>query len=321
MKKVFSTDVVHPRDRFDFWHSVACATIVGHSSQPDCRATFNAEIEAGKLADIGIVRFENSAMSVSRTAKHVSQSQADELFVCQQSTGTLSLEQDGRQIVLTAGEATLLDPSMPYDAKFTSGSKLVVLKFPRRALEARIGTSRELIARSMTSSGPECAMMSSFISMLPRAVDNVPPATEKVIQNLTLDLVAVSMIRIHGQRKRRLSSARSLTLLNIRTVIEAKLHEPTLDPATVAAAAGVSLRYANSLLAEEDTSLGRLILSMRLHRCKMAMEDPLQNHRNISEIAYGWGFSDMTHFGRAFRAKYEMLPREFREMKRRERGS
>ena len=29
-----------------------------------------------------------------------------------------------------------------------------------------------------------------------------------------------------------------------------------------------------------------------------ALEDPLQNHRRVSEIARGWSFSDMTHFGR-----------------------
>ena len=32
MKTVFSTKLVHPRDKFDFWHSVACKTVVDHDS-------------------------------------------------------------------------------------------------------------------------------------------------------------------------------------------------------------------------------------------------------------------------------------------------
>jgi hypothetical protein len=60
MKKRFSTRHVHSRDRLDYWHSVACNNLVGHSSTPECRQTFAAEIETGMLADIELVLFENS---------------------------------------------------------------------------------------------------------------------------------------------------------------------------------------------------------------------------------------------------------------------
>jgi AraC family transcriptional activator of tynA and feaB len=33
---------------------------------------------------------------------------------------------------------------------------------------------------------------------------------------------------------------------------------------------------------------------------------------NISEIAYAWGFNDLSHFNRAFRARFGMTPREWR---------
>jgi AraC family transcriptional activator of tynA and feaB len=81
-----------------------------------------------------------------------------------------------------------------------------------------------------------------------------------------------------------------MALLNVRTAIESRLSDPTLDPASVAEAAGVSVRYANALLAEQDTSIMRLIRTRRLARCRMALEDPLQNRRTVSDIAYGWGF-------------------------------
>ena len=64
---MFSTSEVHVRDRFDYWHDVACRSIVNHDSQPECRLTFNAAIQAGALADIGLVVFENSPMDISRT--------------------------------------------------------------------------------------------------------------------------------------------------------------------------------------------------------------------------------------------------------------
>jgi AraC family transcriptional activator of tynA and feaB len=54
MKKLFSTADVHRRDRFDYWHNVACKTLVDHLSKPECRQTFEAQIETGTLADIDL---------------------------------------------------------------------------------------------------------------------------------------------------------------------------------------------------------------------------------------------------------------------------
>ena len=62
----------------------------------------------------------------------------------------------------------------------------------------------------------------------------------------------------------RLSSARSLALVNLRAAIEARLTDPALDAGTVAAAAGVSVRYANEVLARNDTSIMRLVQARRL---------------------------------------------------------
>ena len=109
-----------------------------------------------------------------------------------------------------------------------------------------------------------------------------------------------------------ISSARSVALLNVRAAIESRLGDPGLNATTVAEA-GISIRYANALLAEVNTSIMRLVLAMRLARCRQALEDPLQNNRTVSEIAYGWGFSDMTHFGRRFKDMYDVSPRDYRK--------
>ncbi|MFB6451142.1 helix-turn-helix domain-containing protein [Bradyrhizobium tunisiense] len=49
-------------------------------------------------------------------------------------------------------------------------------------------------------------------------------------------------------------------------------------------------------------------------RCRYALENPSHPHRAVSEIAYGSGFSDMTHFGRRFKEAYGVLPSEYRKL-------
>jgi AraC-like DNA-binding protein len=48
----------------------------------------------------------------------------------------------------------------------------------------------------------------------------------------------------------------------------------------------------------------------------MAFVDPRQSHRSISDIAQGWGFTDMTHFGRCFKDEYGLSPRDYRKLQK-----
>jgi AraC family transcriptional activator of tynA and feaB len=45
----------------------------------------------------------------------------------------------------------------------------------------------------------------------------------------------------------------------------------------------------------------------------VALRDVRQRPRHISEIAYAWGFNDLSHFNRAFRQRFDMTPSEWRE--------
>jgi AraC family transcriptional activator of tynA and feaB len=316
MEQLFSTETVHPRDRFDYWHDVACRNLLKHDSRPECRLKFQAAIYAGRLADLGLMLFNNSPMGVSRTQHQVARATSDELFVCRQMSGLLALEQNGREIEIEAGDVTLIDPLIPYRGKFSRGSNLLALKVPRRALEARVGGVRDMVLRPIKPSQADGSLLSSFAAMLPPHVGRMSPVAENLAKEHVLDLLAVSLTTVVGARKPRVSSAHSFALMNVRAAIEARLTDPMLDASAVAAAAGISVRYANSVLAREDTSIMRLILARRLARCQEALWDPSQAHRSLSEIAYGWGFSDMTHFSRRFRAAYGVLPSEYRKRRR-----
>lgn len=316
MHTCFSTDDVHPRDRFAYWHDVACKTLVKHHSQPQDRRSFYAEIGVAALSDLELVMLENTALSVDHTLQHVRHAEADALFVCRQIAGELALEQAGRNLLLKEGDMTLLDPLMPYSGRFSAGSKLLVLKVPRNALEARIGRIRHVTARSITPLDGDCGLASNFLGMLPQHVAGLSLTGEETVKHQALDLVAVSLATTMKRQKPCVSSAKGLALVSLHAAMDSRLSDQALDGETAAAAAGISIRYANSVLAEEGTSLTRLIQAKRLERCRMALEDEAQAHRTISEIAYAWGFSDMTHFGRRFRARFGLLPSDCRRQAR-----
>lgn len=312
MDTVFTTDHVHLRDRFDYWHEVACRDVVVHDSRPVCRGTFRAELQTGSIGSLDLVCFQNSGMTVDRATRHLSRTSDEQLFLCRQFRQHLALEQNGRQVVLEPGDITLIDPSLPYRGQFSDGSEVLVVKVQRALLESRLGRTRDLLAQRLTTA--EGRLASAYMAMLPSHVD-VAGSAEGLVEAHLLDLVALSFGRAANEMAPRRSSARSLVRLRLHAEVEAHLADPALRAGTIADAAGVSVRYANAVLADEDTSLAQLIQTRRLARCRQALEDPAQAHRTVSEIAYGWGFSDMTHFGRRFKAAYGLLPSECRRSK------
>jgi len=277
---------------------------------------FEAEIKTGSVGHLNLIQFHNSPMLVTHTESHVSHTRSDDLFVCRQISGSVIIEQHTREVSLDVGPVTLVDPLQPYRAKFLKGSATLVIKVPRRELEARLGKTEELTARLIKLDRPEDVVTASLLEMLPAVTSRkMSQGAEEMMGNLSLDLVAISFSAATGGL-RALSSSRAATTMRLRAVIEARLADHDLDTPTVAAAAGLRVRYANEVLAEQGTSISRLIGTRRLARCRSALGDPMQAHRTISEIAHGWGFSDMTHFARRFKQVYGTSPKEFRSSSR-----
>lgn len=314
METIFSTRRIHRRDKFDYWHSVACKQIVDHDSRPEARLSFDAKIKLGTLGNLELILFKNSPMRISHTAAHASRTKSDHLFVCRQLLGGVLLEQETREIALEAGSVVLLDPLLPYSGKFLQDSKMLVVKVPRRELEVRLGKIRNMVARLIKPARAEDSLMSVVLGMLPPFTNQTSSISDDLVGNHVLDLIAMSLAKGAEDARPRVSRSKAVLLLKIRAAVDANLSDPSLDPRAVADSVGVSVRYANQVLEEHNTSLARLILARRLARCRCALEDPAQANRTVSEIAYSWGFSDLTHFGRRFKRAYEILPREARAL-------
>lgn len=312
MKTLFSTAEVHPRHRFDYWHDVACKKIVGHEATPINRLSFHASIHKADLGGLDLIVFENEAMDAARTCRNIAREPDESLLVCRQIEGAMHVEQDSRQLLLTAGELTIVDPQRPYSVVFPSRSNMLLLKVPRSALEARVGRIDQITARALCATNGIGTVLSEHLAVLPKHVKLIDAAAAMTAAAYTLDLIALAISRLPAGSPRGRSAARSLAASRLRAFIDTRLSDPTLDPSSVAAGCGCSLRYAQALLAENRTSIVRLIQERRLQQCEKALADPAQDHRLVGEIAFAWGFSDLTHFCRLFKKRAGMTPREYR---------
>jgi AraC family transcriptional activator of tynA and feaB len=315
MKQIFSTEDVQPRDRFDCWHDVICRHVIPHDSVPDCRSTFAARVDSAVLADLALVSFDTGSITCTYEKQHLG-AMPDELILVRQMKGAMHLTQNNRSVSLTAGEMTLVDNRTVYSARLSADSSLLVAKYPRRSLTQRVGTIDRFLTRRLAADRGESGLLSDYLRILPAHTEALGASAPQV-SNQLLDLIAVALWKSGGAAEvPHLGSSRAVLGMQLRAAIERNLSDHTLTAEVLAKLVGISLRYANSILSEDNTSVGRLLQARRLEHCRRALADPAKGHRSISDIAYSFGFTDMTHFGRRFRHAFGLLPSDYRKDQR-----
>ncbi len=312
----YSTDDVHPRDRISFWSDVATKEFARHELSSALGPTFSATVRVGTLADIGVAIVECGPHVVTRTARDAAHDSVDDIYACVHQSGRATFLQDGREAASEDAGLMLLDMRRPFSAVIQTPTRAVIFKIPREQLEARLGSVAALTARSLSAQRPVAAIASEFLTMISKRLGTFEGSAASRIGEQALDLIALAFSTESDRDGAALSTARGTALLRLKAAVETSLCDPELRPPAVAAAAGVSVRYANALLSHEGTSLERYIQDRRLERCRCMLSDPAQSHRTIGEIAFSWGFSDVSHFGRRFKAEYGYSPSDYRRQMR-----
>lgn len=311
MDVVFSTERVHVRDRLDYWREEASKVFVEHQFDSAAGRSFRGVLRGVAVADLGLATFESDEACVQYTDRCARRLSSDDFFVCRQITGAGVLQQDGNIVQPEIGDLWFIDPRRPFTIDVQPASLSLAVKVPRAELEARLGDISALTARAVSHLSPIVSLASGFLDMLAKRGNSIEePAATKVTQQ-ALDLMALAM-RPELEEGVTVSSTRSVTLLRLKAAIENQLRDPALKPAGAAAATGISVRYANVLLAEEGTSLERYIVNRRLDSCHRILTAPGHVSRTVSEVAYAWGFSDLSHFTRRFKARFGCSPGECR---------
>ncbi|WP_018158102.1 helix-turn-helix domain-containing protein [Demetria terragena] len=105
---------------------------------------------------------------------------------------------------------------------------------------------------------------------------------------------------------------KTAALLRIEQAIDRHLRDGDTTAGLIAADAGLSVRRANTILAERDTSLIRELTKRRIDRVAHDFSQPINEVRSISDIAQSWGFRHMGRFSSTFKAQYGKTPLQHR---------
>jgi AraC-like DNA-binding protein len=123
-----------------------------------------------------------------------------------------------------------------------------------------------------------------------------------------VQLLAATLAQCAPLAERRARKLSEFHIARIKQYVASNLHDSALSVATVSAALKISRAHIHRMFLGEPYSFSEWLWHQRLLACKAALRDPGQAHATVSHIAYSTGFNNMSHFSRAFRAKFGISP-------------
>ncbi len=317
MRGSFSTDRVAAKDAFAYWSDLVCDVFV----KLDCNSTVRDRFKATMLYDtlgwLRVVEAESDAIEAQRSRRQIAKGCEDDLLVSIQIKGKTQLIQDGHEAVLNAGDFALYDSSRPYVLRMSDDTRLICLQFPRSEIVGRLGPVSPFVARTVGGEHGVSSLFLELARMLPKRVSELDKAAAEGVAEHVVDLLALSLGSKRGDAFQ-LANGHAAMRSRLKQAIRRHIRDPDFCPTLAARSAGISVRHANRLLAEENTSLGRFIIGERLAGCREMLSDAYYDNLSIGEIAYSYGFNDLSHFSRAFRARYGRSPKEYRSRRTRQ---
>ncbi|MBW8812998.1 MAG: helix-turn-helix domain-containing protein [Caulobacterales bacterium] len=312
MQATLTTDAAPEGKRLDFWRDVVCSTFF----LAECHATregpFHGSISTTATPQIAVSRLRSGAQHVVRNADHVRRTDGEVFLINLQVSGHGGFVQDGREVLLGPGDFTCTDSTRACEMHYTGDFEQVVFYMPRTLVTEARGETDRLTATHVAAESPIGSIVSPFLRQVAAQIRHVQASTAARLAETGMALVMTAFGEMAGGDHDPRRWGRMALRERANQVIDARSCDPDLNPATVAAALGISLRHLQSVFREDGTTPSEWIWRRRLERSRRDLAAPALAAASISTIAYACGFSDVAHFSRRFKAAYGLSPRAFR---------
>lgn len=303
--------VVKPTDSFDHWHQVTCRDF----SLTECRRIpdhqFRAQIA---IRDFGSLKVNNiwsrtspdQLICVERSESDTRRDPRDYFMLWLTLGGEIVFTQGGRTARMKAGDLTLHDQAQPFKLEFAETSHSLMISIPRPMLIARLSDAARLTARTID----HASRLGSFTGSMVRQLVDLDEDREDVVERLSASTLDVLATALAAELAPSATTGQDKRLDDVKRFMLARLEASELTPDSVATAQNMSPRTLNRLFALDGTTPMRWLWEQRLAASHRALT--LGEARHVTDAAFRFGFSDVSHFSRAFRAKFGCSPNTVR---------
>jgi AraC family transcriptional activator of tynA and feaB len=302
---IWSTDTIPARERFSYWREALCQAVFNISIEAPPK-DFSARVVARSAGPLRFATSESSGYHVVRTQRDTAP--ADHYSIYLQLRGRAIISQGDQALAFDPSDIAISDGRDPFRADLSIAGKRAFAVIPRDMLNRRAPWLRDKPLHRLAAS-------TRFVNLARHHM------MELTADNSTLSEGGMSLLTENLCNLLALASAPEVSPNRLQPELQIEamlafcrqnLHDADLSPQRVADHLGISVRTLHLRFSQIGETFGRWLRDSRLDACSLALRDPAQSAANISEIAYRWGFNDLSHFNKAFRERFGRTPGEWR---------
>ncbi len=285
----------------------------------DCRLrdrqlkkSFVGELGTTRLNRVNLARVGGLPVDAYRRKQNISQLHEAVYLVKFQLIGQGLVKQRGREAYLRPGDFVVCSTAEPYELQFRENYRQAVLAVPQPLLREMFHSPDDYLGVRMGKELPTNSLLSQFVCSMVEHIDALEPSIVQRLEANVLDLLITALHSVAGVPAKAIESAAEVHLRRIKRFITMHLQDPRLSVEFIAESESISKRYLHLLFKQAGMSVSRYIQQKRLEACCRAFANPSMGNTSTGDIAMAWGFGDISHFHRCFKAQYQMTPKQFR---------
>lgn len=300
-------------ERFAAWRRLTVESHIPMAIDSDHKDDFRATVDVYNVGGLALSRLHYPPLVGRRTRRLIQQSDPEMLMASYLSQGRHIYRHRRDECVVDPRHVIVNDSSRVATVINDTYVTHTVLQLPRSVFDyngllARLHTTGPIPATHGLG-----AVLARVLVDLAEHGDTHPPGVIAALTATAIDLLAAAARLATGSRALLPEDSRTrLRQFQIRDYIRRHLADPTLTPAAVADACGVSLRQLHRFFQAEGTTPAAYIRRQRLEQCRRELVDPALADRPVVMIGARWGYPDPATFNRAFRREFHLPPGEYR---------
>jgi AraC-like DNA-binding protein len=298
LPRIWDTRDVEPRQALAYYHDSMCVAFspVVPRIAADQRARFSARVES-RAAGIGFVnRVEAVTHRLGRR-------------------GCCSVTQNGVEVTTRAGDVVLLSGSDPFELVHAREPRFAVttLLMNGQTFRQRLGYAEPAHPVVVSNHPTFGALIREAVRLFARSSAQLSPEAAATLFDSTVQVARLACVP-RSAAKASLESRSGVLFQLLSDHIERNFRNPQLGAAEIAAVHSISARYVHKLFEQHGSgqTLTEYVIDCRIAWAARRLADPQARHATVTDTAYDAGFSDLTHFYRAFRRRYGAAPGKFR---------